>query len=600
MINKKINIVTERIINRSKISRKKYLSQMKNLYSKDFSRSRLSCGNLAHGFAGCNKKEKSNLSKNKVPNIGIITAYNDMLSAHKTYEDYPKKIRKYAEKFNAVAQVSSGVPAMCDGITQGQTGMELSLMSRDIISLSTSIGLSHDMYDSIICLGICDKIVPGLLIGCLKFGHLPTAFLPGGPMETGISNELKSKIRQDFAEGKIDRTALLKGESDSYHSPGTCTFYGTANSNQMLLEIMGLQLPGSSFVNPNSKLRELLNEEIIRILIENSNKKSFEYSLCSIICEKSIVNAIIGLLATGGSTNHTIHLIAIAKSAGIIINWDDFSDLSEIIPLIVKVYPNGNADINHFHASGGMGFVIHTLLQNNLLHEDVNTILGYGLNKFTQEPKIINNKIQWTPGQKFSLNTEIIKPADKPFNLQSGLKIMKGNIGRGVIKTSSLKNPEFKIVAPCVVFNEQEDLIDDFKKNKLNKDFIAVLPFQGPKSNGMPELHKLNPILNVLQNRGYKIALVTDGRMSGASGKTPSIIHVVPEAKDGGLLSKIKSGDVISVNINEGTINCTDKSIEKRKSRIKNNPNLYGNGRELFDNIKMNLSSSEEGASFIV
>ena len=600
MINKKINIITERIINRSKISRNKYLSQMKKLFSEDFSRSRLSCGNLAHGFAGCNKKDKTNLSKNKVPNIGIITAYNDMLSAHKTYEDYPKKIRKYAEKFNAVAQVSSGVPAMCDGITQGQTGMELSLMSRDIISLSTSIGLSHDMYDSIICLGICDKIVPGLLVGCLKFGHLPTAFLPGGPMETGISNELKSKIRQDFAEGKIDRAALLKGESDSYHSSGTCTFYGTANSNQMLLEIMGLQLPGSSFVNPNSKLRELLNEEIIRVLIENSNKKSFEYSLCNIICEKTIVNAIIGLLATGGSTNHTIHLIAIAKSAGIIINWDDFSDLSEIIPLIVNVYPNGNADINHFHASGGMGFVIYTLLQNNLIHEDVNTILGYGLNKFTQEPKIINNKIQWVQGQKFSLNTEIITPADKPFNSQSGLKIMKGNVGRGVIKTSSLKNPEFQIVAPCIVFNEQEDLIDEFKKNNLNKDFIAVLPFQGPKSNGMPELHKLNPILNVLQNRGHKIALVTDGRMSGASGKTPSIIHVVPEAKEGGLLSKIKSGDLMSININEGTIDCTDKNIEKRKSRIKNYPDLYGNGRELFSNIKMNLSSSEEGASFIV
>ncbi|MDC1186425.1 dihydroxy-acid dehydratase, partial [Crocinitomicaceae bacterium] len=393
MIHPKIQEVTTRIIERSKESRALYLSQMRAQFDVDFNRSHLHCGNLAHAFAGCGPTDKKNLSEDIVPNIGVITAYNDMLSAHKTFEDYPHELRKYATKHNAVVQVASGVPAMCDGVTQGQDGMELSLFSRDVIAMSTAIGLSHNMFDSVLNLGICDKIVPGLLMGSLKFGHLPVAFVPGGPMETGISNDEKARIRRDFAEGKISREELLKGESDSYHSPGTCTFYGTANSNQMLMEIMGLQLPGSSFVNPGTQLRSFLNEEIVKVMAEKAKSKKFEDGLGTLLDEKAITNGIIGLLATGGSTNHTIHIIAIANAAGIKVNWQDFSDLSKVIPLLTKVYPNGAADINHFHAAGGMGFVMHTLLENNLLHQDVHTVLGFGLEKFTQEPKIINDQI---------------------------------------------------------------------------------------------------------------------------------------------------------------------------------------------------------------
>lgn len=396
----KLKNITDRIISRSEETRASYVEQMEAQFAKGFVRSHLNCGNLAHAFAGLSANEKTALEKDVVPNLGIITAYNDMLSAHKTYEHYPEILRQAAIKYNAVAQVAGAVPAMCDGVTQGQPGMELSLFSRDVISLSTALGLSHNMFDGALCLGICDKIVPGLLIGALKFGHLPIAFVPGGPMPSGISNEAKAKIRQDYAEGKIDRAALLKGESDSYHSPGTCTFYGTANSNQMLMEIMGLQLPGSSFVNPGTPLRALLNEEVVKVIAQTAAKKSIYGSLCNIVDEKSIVNAIIGLLATGGSTNHTIHLIAMAKAAGIIIDWHDFSELSEIIPLLARVYPNGAADVNHFHAAGGMGFIIHTLLENSLLHQDVNTILGFGLERYTKEPKIINDKLIWEEGQK--------------------------------------------------------------------------------------------------------------------------------------------------------------------------------------------------------
>ena len=599
MVNKKIEDITNRIILRSEINRKLYLSQMLSQFNKEFSRAHLNCGNLAHAAAGSESKDKAALEKNIVPNLAIITAYNDMLSAHKTFEHYPENIRKFASQYNAVAQVAGAVPAMCDGVTQGQAGMELSLFSRDVISLSTAIGLSHNMFDGVLCLGICDKIVPGLLIGALKFGHLPTAFVPGGPMQSGISNEEKSKIRQDFAEGKIDRAALLKGESDSYHSPGTCTFYGTANSNQMLMEVMGLQLPGSSFVNPNTRLRELLNEEIVKIIAQTAIKKSFDAALCNIINEKTIVNGIIGLLATGGSTNHTIHLIAIAKAAGIIINWEDFSDLSEIIPLLTKVYPNGAADVNHFHAAGGMGFVINTLLENGLLHKDVNTILGFGLDKYTKESKIKENKLVWEEGQKKSLNETIIRGVSDPFQSISGIRMMKGNIGRAVMKTSAVESNQMIIEAEAIVFDEQEDLIKAFKNNELNKDFIAVFPFQGPKQNGMPELHQLTPTLTILQKRGYKVGLITDGRMSGASGKVPAAIHVVPEARDGGMISKIQTGDVIVLNAITGELNCLDHQIINRLARTKDNSNVFGLGRELFFNMRALVSSSEEGASFL-
>ena len=599
MINSKIEHITKRIILRSQKTRELYLSQMLSQFDKGFSRSHLSCGNIVHAAAGCGTEDKVALGKNIVPNIAIITAYNDMLSAHKTYEDYPEILRKYSLKYNAVAQVAGAVPAMCDGVTQGQPGMEMSLFSRDVISLSTVLGLSHNMFDGVLCLGICDKIVPGLLIGGLKFGHLPAAFVPGGPMETGISNEEKSKIRQDFAEGKIDREALLKGESDSYHSPGTCTFYGTANSNQMLMEIMGLQLPGSSFVNPGTALREILNEEVVKVIAQTSINKSFDKTLCNIVSEKTIVNAIIGLLATGGSTNHTIHLIAIAKAAGIIINWDDFSELSDLIPLLTRVYPNGAADVNHFHAAGGMSFLIYTLLENGLLHNDVNTILGFGLDKYTKEPKIKENKLFWAEGPKKSLNESIIRKVSNPFQLKSGLRMMSGNIGRAVMKISALDSKQMIIQAEAIVFEEQDDLIKAFKNNELNKDFIAVLPFQGPKQNGMPELHQLTPTLTILQRRGFKVGLITDGRMSGASGKIPAAIHVVPEARDGGLISKIQTGDIILMNAITGELKCIDQNVNNRAIRTKDNSDVFGLGRELFFNMRVQVSSSEEGASFL-
>ena len=599
MINNKIEQITKRIILRSQKTRELYLSQMLSQFDKGFSRSHLSCGNIVHAAAGCGTKDKAALGGGIVPNIAIITAYNDMLSAHKTYEHYPEILRKYSLKYNAVAQVAGAVPAMCDGVTQGQPGMEMSLFSRDVISLSTVLGLSHNMYDGVLCLGICDKIVPGLLIGGLKFGHLPTAFVPGGPMETGISNEEKSKIRQDFAEGKIDREALLKGESDSYHSPGTCTFYGTANSNQMLMEIMGLQLPGSSFVNPGTQLRDILNEEVVKVIAQTSINKSFDKTLCNIVSEKTIVNAIIGLLATGGSTNHTIHLIAIAKAAGIIINWDDFSELSDLIPLLTRVYPNGAADVNHFHAAGGMGFLIYTLLENGLLHNDVNTILGFGLDKYTKEPKIKENKLVWAEGPKKSLNNSIIRKVSNPFQLKSGLRMMSGNIGRAVMKISAIDSKQMIIQAEAIVFDEQDDLIKAFKNNELDKDFIAVLPFQGPKQNGMPELHQLTPTLTILQRRGFKVGLITDGRMSGASGKIPAAIHVVPEARDGGLISKIQTGDIILMNAITGELECMEQHVNNRAIKIKDNSNVFGLGRELFFNMRTQVSSSEEGASFL-
>ena len=598
-MNSSITKVTERIKERSKSSREKYLSDMAKSHQEGVSRQGMSCGNLAHAFAGCGTHEKNELHGDTTPNIGIITAYNDMLSAHKPFEHFPQQIRDFAIKHKAVAQVAGAVPAMCDGVTQGQPGMELSLFSRDVVAMSTAVGLSHNLFDAVLCLGICDKIVPGLLIGSLRFGHLPTIFVPGGPMHSGISNDEKSQIRQAFAEGKIGRDELLKGESDSYHSPGTCTFYGTANSNQMLMEIMGLQLPGSSFVNPNTELRLLLTEEAVKVAATNS-KLGLDRSLMHIITEESIVNGIIGLLATGGSTNHTIHLIAIARAAGIIINWDDMSDLSDVIPLITRMYPNGAADVNHFHAAGGMSYVISTLLEHGLLHENVTTILGLGLQRYTQEPKIDTNRLIWVDGPKESLNKSIIRSASEPFSKDGGIKILQGNLGRAVIKTAAVESDHRKIEAPAIVFLEQQDLIDAFKKDELNKDFIAVLPFQGPKQNGMPELHQLTPTLTILQKRGYKVALVTDGRMSGASGKVPSAIHLCPEAKDGGMIAKIRTGDIIHLDAIKGELSCSNfEEISLRECMIKDGDNTIGYGRELFGNFRSIVSASEEGASVL-
>lgn len=599
-MNQTIVQITNRIIERSRDSRQAYLELMRKQFQTGVNRQAMQCGNLAHAFAGCSSHEKEALSENFLPNLGIVTAYNDMLSAHKVYENYPEKIRAHATKHQAVAQVAGGVPAMCDGVTQGQDGMELSLFSRDVIALSSAIALSHKMFDGSLNLGICDKIVPGLLMGALKFGYLPTVFVPGGPMPTGISNDEKSKIRQDYAEGKIDRKALLKGESDSYHSPGTCTFYGTANSNQMLMEIMGLQLPGSSFVNPDTPLRELLTEEAVKTVIHLIQQSTFESTLAGMVDEKTIVNGIIGLLATGGSTNHTIHLIAIARAAGIHINWDDFSELSSVIPLLARVYPNGAADVNHFHAAGGTGYIIHTLLEHGLLHEDVNTILGKGLRLFTQEPKINNGELVWEAGQQESLNTSIIRSAGDPFSPEGGIKIVKGNIGRAVVKVSAVPEDQRIVEAPAIVFHEQHEFIQAFKNNELNRDFVAVLPYQGPKQNGMPELHQLTPSLTILQKRGYKVALVTDGRMSGASGKVLSAIHVVPEARDGGTIAKIQTGDILRVDGVSGDLICLDETIHLRGLDAIPKKENEGLGRELFASMRRLVSSSEEGATFIL
>lgn len=593
-----IHEVTERIKARSASSRKAYLEQVAKNFNQDTGRRGLSCGNLAHGFAGCASDEKALIAAGDEPNMAIITAYNDMLSAHKPYETYPDEFRKYAKEFNATVQVAGATPAMCDGVTQGMEGMDLSLLSRDVIALSTAIGLSHSMFDGVFNLGICDKIVPGLMIGNLSFGHYPVVFVPAGPMPSGISNDEKARIRQEFAEGKIGRKELLKGESDSYHSPGTCTFYGTANSNQMLMEIMGMQLPGSSFVNPGTKMRAALNHAAVKVLTENIRSKDLSRSIGHIIDEKAIVNGIIGLLATGGSTNHTLHLIAIAKAAGIQITWDDFSTLSDVIPSICRVYPNGAADINHFHASGGMAFVIKTLLKNGLIHEDVNTILGKGLSKYTKEPKLINKVIVYVEGPDASLNESIIRSADNPFSETGGLKVLKGNIGTSVIKTSAVDSSHHHIEAPAIVFDDQDDLLIAFKNGELDKDFIAVIPFQGPKQKGMPELHKLTPALTILQKKGFKVGLVTDGRMSGASGKVPAAIHVSPEAASGGAIGKIQTGDWISLNATTGFLECKTAGFADRQERSV----IYqddSHGRQLFRNLRSLISSSEEGAGIL-
>ena len=599
-MHKRIIEITKRITEKSKVSRDAYLNEVDKMFEEGVYRSTLSCGNLAHSFAGCNSNEKAELSGNTTKNLGLVTAYNDMLSAHRVYENYPEQLRSYAQKFNAVLQVAGGVPAMCDGVTQGKDGMELSLFSRDVIALSTSVGLSHNVFDAVLCLGICDKIVPGLMMGCLNYGHLPVVFVPGGPMPSGISNDEKARIRREFAEGKIDRNTLLKGESDSYHSPGTCTFYGTANSNQMLMEIMGMQLPGSSFVNPDTVHRNLLNEKAVEFAAENA-KLGLERSISRIITEKSIVNAIIGLLATGGSTNHTIHLIAIAKAAGIIIDWEDMSELSAFIPLITRMYPNGSADVNHFHAAGGMCYVIKTLLDQGLLHEDVMTIMGKGLREFTKESKIRDGKISFETGTDVSLNLNVIRSAEDPFSKDGGIKILKGNMGRSVVKTAAVDKENRLVEAPAIVFHEQSDLIKAFKNDELNKDFIAVVPFQGPKQNGMPELHNLTPSLTILQKRGYKVGLITDGRMSGASGKVPAAIHLTPEAIEGGPIAKIRTGDMIRIDCDKGTLEIFDYTeVSKRVITKIERKNTTSLGRGLFQMARKTVSTSERGASFIL
>lgn len=598
-----LKAVTDRIIARSRKSRERYLARMQQAVHAGATRQTLSCGNLAHGFAACATHEKDVLRAGEQPNIAIVSAYNDMLSAHQPYQFFPNIIKEAAINAGAVAQFAGGVPAMCDGITQGQPGMELSLFSRDVIAMATAVSLSHNMFDGVLCLGICDKIVPGLLIGALSFGHLPTIFVPGGPMPSGIPNDEKKRIRQLYAEGKATREELLEVEAQSYHDAGTCTFYGTANSNQMLMEIMGLQLPGSSFVHPYTPLRDALTRAATEQVVGLTALKGGYTPLYEVLDERAVVNGIVGLLSTGGSTNHTIHLIAIARAAGIIIDWDDFSALSDVVPLLAHVYPNGSADINQFHDAGGMAFLIRELLGAGLLHEDVTTITGEGLSAYTETPELDGEHAVWSTGPSKSGDTKILAPASAPFSKEGGLKLLSGNLGRAVIKTSSVKPEHCVIEAPARVFTGQHALIEAFKKGELHGDFIAVITWQGPQANGMPELHQLTPTLGVLQDLGFKVALVTDGRMSGASGKVPAAIHISPECAAGGPLAKVKDGDIIRLDAHKGTLEVKLSEAEFKK-RTPSHPDISahhsGMGRELFANMRRAVSSAEEGASFLL
>jgi phosphogluconate dehydratase len=601
VVHEVINKVTERVIERSLDSRKAYLEKIRHAHRPGVSRARLSCGNLAHGFAASDAHDKSALAIDRAANFAIVSSYNDMLSAHQPFQDYPAQIKEAARALGAVAQFAGGVPAMCDGVTQGREGMELSLFSRDNIAMATGVALSHDMFDGVLCLGVCDKIVPGLAIGALAFGHLPCLFVPAGPMESGLPNAEKSRIRQLYAEGKVGRKELLKAESESYHSAGTCTFYGTANSNQMLMEIMGMQLPGSSFINPGTVMREAMTRAAVATLNQLSPLSPDYMPLGEMINEKSIVNGIIGLLATGGSTNHTIHLVAIARAAGVMINWQDMAELSEVVPLLCRIYPNGLADVNHFQAAGGMPLLIKELLDNDLLHNDVNTVAGKGgMRRYCDEPFLDESgELVWRQGPSASLDTDIIASCEKPFSKEGGLRLLQGNLGRSVIKISAVK-PEFRVIqAPAIIFNDQDEIKARFDSGDLDRDFIAVVRFQGPKANGMPELHKLTPLLGVLQDRGFKVALVTDGRMSGASGKVPAAIHLTPEALDGGPIARLQDGDMIEFDAERSVLRVIDSAALAREPAHYTGGHEQGMGREMFACFRKSVSNAESGASVI-
>lgn len=605
-MNPTIQKVTDRIIERSKTTRAAYLRDCEQNMRPGPRRKRLSEGNVAHASAACPVLEKTEILGAKWANIGIVTAYNDMLSAHQPFETFPSIIKHAARRAGATAQVAGGVPAMCDGVTQGQDGMELSLFSRDVIAYSTAIALSHDMFDGVVHLGVCDKIVPGLLIAALRYGYLPHIFSPAGPMPSGITNPEKAKVRQLFAEGKVGREELLAAESASYHAPGTCTFYGTANTNQMLMEIMGMQLPGASFVHPNTPLRDAITAQTTRRLVAITNMGEEFTPACNVIDEKAVVNGLVGLMATGGSTNLTIHLSAIARSAGIIINWDDYAEVSHAVPLICKIYPNGISDVNHFHAAGGMAYLVNELIEAGLLNTDVTTVAGGdGLHEYTREP--IKNAhadpdpVVYRQGPKESLNHDIVSSVDKPFRKDGGLRLLDGNIGRGVIKISAVEEEHHFVEAPAVVISNQNDLVKMHKAGELERDFIAVLRFQGPAANGMPELHKLSPILGALQDKGFKVALVTDGRMSGASGKVPSAIHIHPEALHGGPISKVRTGDIVRLDAANGKVEViTEDNLEDREPAVMPKAeNLSGLGMNMFEPMRSRADNAEAGASVL-
>ena len=594
--------VTDRIISRSAKTRESYLQRIDRAAAAGHSRQSMSCSNLAHGIAACSAADKELLVSGPTANIAIISSYNDMLSAHQPFEAFPDVIRKAAHEAGAVAQFAGGVPAMCDGVTQGEPGMELSLFSRDVIAQSTAIALSHNMFDASICLGVCDKIVPGLLMGSLSFGHLPTIFAPAGPMESGLPNKEKARVREEYASGHVGRDELLKSESASYHSAGTCTFYGTANSNQMLMEFMGLQLPGGSFVNPGTAMRDALTAEAVRRVLQILPAGENFTPIGRIVDEKAIVNAIIGLLATGGSTNHTIHLVAIAAAAGIRINWDDFSDLSSVIPQLTRIYPNGQADVNHFHAAGGLGFTMATLLGAGLLHDDVQTIMGPGLENFCREPVLENGAITWKPVSRQSLDTSILRPVEDPFDAHGGLRLVQGNLGRAVIKASAVKEKYHRIEAPARVFDSQQGFVDAFNKGEFTTDMVVVLTHQGPSSNGMPELHQLTPFLRVLQGSGLKVALLTDGRMSGASGQVLAAIHVSPDTLGNGPIGKVQDGDLVLIDAQAGIMNVDvpDAILSQRPDPGPGSEDAAdGMGRELFEMFRRNASDTEAGATVL-
>lgn len=593
--------VTERIIEKSRPTRTAYLQRVDAMINRPKSTGRLGCANLAHAYAAMPSDDKFKVVVEKAPNIGIVTAYNEMLSAHQPYVGYPDIIRNEAHKLGATVQVAGGVPAMCDGITQGEPGMELSLFSRDTIAMSTAIALSHDVFDAALLLGICDKIVPGLLIGALHFGHLPCVFVPAGPMATGIDNTTKSKVREKYAQGLVGRDELLASESAAYHSAGTCTFYGTANSNQMLMEAMGLHVPGAAFVHPNDGLRELLTREAVKMVLNNTKQEQFT-PIGKLVDEHVIVNAMVALLATGGSTNHLIHWVAVARAAGIMIDWTDFYHLAKTTPLLASVYPNGKADVNEFQSAGGPAFVIRELIDAGYMFPDVYTVAYGGLRDYGKLPVKEESKLVWKDLPKESLDETIVRTAAFPFDESGGLRLLKGNLGRSVIKISAVPPDRHIIEAPAIVFDAQEELLAAFDRGELEKDFVAVVRFQGPKANGMPELHKLTPPLAVLQNKGFMVAIVTDGRMSGASGKIPAAIHMTPEASAGGAIAKIRTGDIVRLNATVGMVNVlvdedewAEREVEEL-SDTKRHHNAHDLGRELFGGMRKNVLSAEEGA----
>jgi phosphogluconate dehydratase len=592
--------VTERIVERSRDGRADYLERMEVARRSGPGRAKLSCANWAHAFAALPGEDKARLRNPSAPNVAIVSAYNDMLSAHQPLERFPEIIKAAAQEIGATAQFAGGVPAMCDGVTQGRPGMELSLFSRDVIAMATAVALTHDAFDAALMLGICDKIVPGLFIGAATFGHLPVIFVPGGPMTSGLPNAEKARVRAFYAEGKATRDELLESEMKSYHGPGTCTFYGTANSNQMMMEMTGLHLPGSAFVNPNTPLRDALVAAAPKRAVEIGLSANAYTPMSEVVNEKSLVNAIAGLLATGGSTNHTLHLLAMARAAGVSLTWEDFDDLSRVTPLIARVYPNGSEDVNAFHAAGGMAFVVRELLDAGLAHEDVATVAGPGLRRYQTEPFLQDGELVWREGADRSLAPDILRPVSDPFHAEGGIRLLKGPLGRAVIKTSAVKPEHMVIEAPAITFDDPDDLLAAFQRGELDRDFVAVVRFQGPKANGMPELHSLTPTLGILLDRGRKVALVTDGRMSGASGKVPAAIHVTPEAADDGPLARVHDGDIIRLDAHAGslTIQVNEREL-KRRSAAAAPPAGFGYGRELFGWMRASAGAADDGASVL-